>query len=382
MLAASNTEPPEVTAEIKAQLDKYEANLRDNLDKFVANRKKRIDLREAQTKIVANLIKHAHKAHIIAVESMIVRYRAALLKALEAQRVNIVVASTDQHELGVVLNNLTQEFQALAHTYVPQACDLGMARALRDMQSRGWLKRIKGTPKADKMVADSILVENIMYLKASLLPAMHAALYANTTADNKLAGMEARIGSYAHYLWKSAERSYIVTLRDAFAKIKVNTKPRKLRLVTRESIAREGGEGSGNFGHAGRPGEQGGSGEGAGVVYDPDVKHSGRIEEIRYLPLANIYQPESEGSEVDRVSDDVARGMDFSEPVQTTAFRDNAHNGDLPTVQLIDGNHRYAAARQTGRTWLPVTVDATNARGSKLNALIAMSREIEAGLKQ
>ncbi len=225
-----------------------------------------ISLREAQTKIVANLVKHAHREHIIGVESMILRYRADLLQALQAQRHHIVAAADDQHELGVVLNNLTQHMQQLAHKYVPQACDLGCARALRDLQTRGWVGKIKGKPKAEKMAADSILTENIMYLQHALMPAMHAALYTHADADVKIAAMQARIASYSHYLWKSAERTYILTMREAFMKIKISTKPRKLKLVTRESNKlllvtrmREGGEGSGNFGHAGVAGQVGGS---------------------------------------------------------------------------------------------------------------------------
>jgi hypothetical protein len=70
--------------------------------------------------------------------------------------------------------------------------------------------------------------------------------------------------------------------------------------------------------------------------------------------------------------------MDFSEPVEATAFRYGPnHSEDHPSVALQNGHHRLAAARQTGRPHLPVTLTAVNAKGEKLNALKALSDEIE-----
>ena len=114
--------------------------------------------------------------------------------------------------------------------------------------------------------------------------------------------------------------------------------------------------------------------------YERGVKYNGRIPEIKYLPVSAIERQEMDfRPEVMRVSDDVAANMDYSEPVEVTAFRYGRANDDtLPVVTLIDGHHRTAAAIQTGRRYLPVTVQARNAKGEKLNALIALSREIEA----
>jgi hypothetical protein len=70
--------------------------------------------------------------------------------------------------------------------------------------------------------------------------------------------------------------------------------------------------------------------------------------------------------------------MDFSEPVDATAFRYSSnHSEDHPSVALQNGHHRLAAARQTGRPHLPVALTAVNAKGEKLNALKALSDEIE-----
>jgi len=237
-----------------------------------------VELREAQTQTITEILQAVHHDHIIAVESMIVRYRADLLSALWHKRTEIIGAAENHPALAVVLNSLTFSFQLLAREYVPLACNLGVERALHDLQVRGWLRHIIGKPVAKVSVVDSILMENLGYLRDSLLPAMHRELFDDESADVKLDSMKARIGSYAHYLWKAAERSYVVTLREFFMKVKMNTKP-KLKLaestddpsklkLTESHVSTlklvEGGYGSGFWGHPGRPGMRGGSSKGPG----------------------------------------------------------------------------------------------------------------------
>lgn len=111
--------------------------------------------------------------------------------------------------------------------------------------------------------------------------------------------------------------------------------------------------------------------------FEVGKKYNGVIPQIKYLPVHAIERQPSE-HEVSRVSDDVAKNMDFSEPVEATAFRYSSnHSEDHPSVALQNGHHRLAAARQTGRPHLPVTLTAVNAKGEKLNALKALSDEIE-----
>lgn len=91
--------------------------------------------------------------------------------------------------------------------------------------------------------------------------------------------------------------------------------------------------------------------------------------------------------EVMSVPDHVAKNMDYSEPIDVTAYRDSTlPNREVdrttPQVTLIDGHHRTAAAIQTGKQWLPVKVKATNVYGHKLNKLIDASREIEKSLTE
>lgn len=116
--------------------------------------------------------------------------------------------------------------------------------------------------------------------------------------------------------------------------------------------------------------------------YESGKKYSGRIPEIKYLPVSAIERREMDfRPEVMVVSEEVAANMDYSQPIEVTAFRYGKANDDtVPVVTLQDGHHRTAAAIQTGREYLPVEVRAINAKGEKLAALIAMSQAIEARL--
>lgn len=114
-------------------------------------------------------------------------------------------------------------------------------------------------------------------------------------------------------------------------------------------------------------------------AYAPGQAYSGKIPEIKYLPVSVIERPlAQDGHEVLTVNDEVAKNMDFSEPVEVTVFKFGHYNDERrPAVSLDDGHHRVAAAIQTGRPWLPVTARARNAGGEKINALIALSKQIE-----
>jgi len=113
--------------------------------------------------------------------------------------------------------------------------------------------------------------------------------------------------------------------------------------------------------------------------YEPGKKYCGRVKEIKFLPLTSIERQEMDfRPEVMTVSQETAAAMIYSEPIEVTAFRFGKANDDtLPVVTLKDGHHRVAAAIQTGRKYLPVIVSAINARGEKLNALIAISTQLE-----
>jgi hypothetical protein len=182
------------------------------------------ELRESQTKAITEMLLHAHSKHVAGLEAMILRYQRDLLDTVEASRHAITTAADNHVTLAVVLNNVIHDFDMLARHYVPKACDFGFARALTDLQSRGWLRHIHGTPHADDALSAPVLMQNIRYLHDSLLPAMHKAIFDSASPDAKLTAMKARIGSYAHWLWRSSEQAYITTLRDFANRVKVSKK--------------------------------------------------------------------------------------------------------------------------------------------------------------
>jgi len=117
-------------------------------------------------------------------------------------------------------------------------------------------------------------------------------------------------------------------------------------------------------------------------MFEEGEKYNGPIPQIKYLPTHAI-EHSGQAGEVHQVSDEVARNMDFSSPVEATAFRYGRNHDEFePSVQLSDGHHRLAAAKQIGRTHLPVNLIARNAKGEKLNALKALSDEIENNLSK
>ena len=117
-------------------------------------------------------------------------------------------------------------------------------------------------------------------------------------------------------------------------------------------------------------------------MFEEGEKYNGPIPQIKYLPTHAI-EHSGQAGEVHQVSDEVARNMDFSSPVEATAFRYGRNHDEFEhSVQLSDGHHRLAAAKQIGRTHLPVNLIARNAKGEKLNALKALSDEIENNLSK
>lgn len=91
-------------------------------------------------------------------------------------------------------------------------------------------------------------------------------------------------------------------------------------LGTLDNLYRNGGKGSGNFGHSGRPGKIGGSGAGISSKYAPEVSGDGRVVkmkdrdyagirgELQAQRLAEISAPELVTEEVDRLSKKITDG--------------------------------------------------------------------------
>lgn len=106
-----------------------------------------------------------------------------------------------------------------------------------------------------------------------------------------------------------------------------------------------------------------------GGGFESGKKYHQRVAEISRLPPALLKRRDA--FEVADVSDDVARGMNFSEPVEVSVFSDGV-------VKINDGHHRVAAAKRLGLSSIPVVVQAINAKGERLNELVDLSRRLVA----
>lgn len=103
--------------------------------------------------------------------------------------------------------------------------------------------------------------------------------------------------------------------------------------------------------------------------YVAGQKYHQPIPEITHLP-PDLLMPRDSG-EVSKVSDQTASEMKFDEPVKVSLFSDG-------TLQVQDGHHRVAAAKQLGREGIPVEIQGINARGERINELLATSKELAA----
>ncbi len=101
--------------------------------------------------------------------------------------------------------------------------------------------------------------------------------------------------------------------------------------------------------------------QGAAPAYNDVQTYNAAVPEVSRIRVANLKVMDA--GETRTVSDDVARDMDFSEPVEVSVFKD----GEL---RIVDGHHRVAAASQRGIEFLPVKLQAINATGAKINELI------------
>ena len=95
-------------------------------------------------------------------------------------------------------------------------------------------------------------------------------------------------------------------------------------------------------------------------IFEDATKYHQKVPEIKSINVDKLKRMNA--GEVADVSDEVAAKMDFSKPIQVSAFAD----GEL---RIVDGHHRVAAAKKLGIKSLPVELQAINAKGSTLNKL-------------
>jgi hypothetical protein len=103
--------------------------------------------------------------------------------------------------------------------------------------------------------------------------------------------------------------------------------------------------------------------------YVEGEKYSGHVSDVTALDPKTLRVRDA--GEVREVSDEVARNMDFSEPVEITLFADG-------TRIINDGHHRVAAAKRLGMKSIPVRLIGVNARAPAINAAVDESRALSA----
>jgi len=97
------------------------------------------------------------------------------------------------------------------------------------------------------------------------------------------------------------------------------------------------------------------------VAYNDSEKYHCKVPEVKFINPMLIKR--RDGFEVNGVPDEIALGMNFSEPIDVSLFRD----GELI---CYDGHHRLAAAKQLGKKLIAVKLQSINGMGNKINELI------------
>jgi hypothetical protein len=148
---------------------------------------------------------------------------------------------------------MVNDLATLGSRTLHQAASVGFERALNDLRLWGYVSTFPSPVVAPPHLSKQAIDENDRYLQKSLLPYMRGVFKKVAQPDEvvpALASIHARVKQYGHYVWRASERAFISGLRE-------------LMDARRTHMGmREGGTGSGDFAHAGRPGEVGGSAHG------------------------------------------------------------------------------------------------------------------------
>jgi hypothetical protein len=153
-----------------------------------------------------------------ALELVISEYGNELIAALERKRSEIVAGSESDVDLAAVLADLLTDLEIVSKVYISRACDMGVSRALSDLQKRGWVPRIVGEPRAAASLVDSIVAENLSTMRTSLIPAIQKKFFKRRSVETAIDSMVFRTRSYSNFLWGACEsRCYVATAKQCSA---------------------------------------------------------------------------------------------------------------------------------------------------------------------
>lgn len=142
-----------------------------------------------------------------------------------------------------------------------------------------------------------------------------------------------------------------------------------MNALTRDLLRVLGGKGSGNFGHAGRPGEQGGSSANPVAISDAVASHKGmemvaikdligmRTQDRRVEGKSEMNMTEPTETLLPRLTKELKDGAAIQEPLTM------AYDREAGKALLMDGNTRLAAIEDAGFTHAPVVISRQSLHG-------------------
>lgn len=273
------------------------------------------ELLEAIDRTVTQIVVNARRQYTIGMEVAIKRYQRAMWQTIKdyEQKLSLSVGDSGHHKIVVV--NLIADLTRLGEHNLRLAANSGFERALADLFARGWVRRYSQPVIAPRSVFEDSVAQNRKYLEQSLLPDLHRDLDKVKSADDVprvLVAYRGRIFMYGHWMWRTAERAYTDGMQQFFA-------------FSKRVPMREGGAGSGNFAHAGRPGEVGGS---ANATFPGIGAHGGVADMPKETSLARsllvefVQESLSDGAAELRAAKNIAEGK--------------SPTADFPPTQLSD----------------------------------------------
>lgn len=219
--------------------------------KLLEAKRKRSELRAAMNAT----IRGAYRSFINRAEEQVLRYRVDLDKAFMAGMQAVAHAIDEKQPAGsghvtILIQDVIDKLEHVGNGYLVAGADIGFERALVDLQHRGWIVDYQRPVHAPSSVFERALKQNTQYLRDSLYPELKKQIEGGRNVADVAQVLRARVAMYSHYVWVASEQAYKTCMQQFFA---------KARPKLKESL-REGGPGSGDYGHSGRPGEVGGAG--------------------------------------------------------------------------------------------------------------------------
>jgi hypothetical protein len=170
---------------------------------------------------LTSITKRAYRIHYVTLEVMIARYQRQMRLCVQSYVPTLIANQGSKAMLKIKLMHLGQDLNRICEPTLTAAANVGFARCLNDLQIHGFVRKISQPVVAPPSLSMVAIAENKKYIEKSLIPAMLKQLAAVKTADEMpqaIAAFESRINLYGHWVWKTAERAYLLGLKEFEAK--------------------------------------------------------------------------------------------------------------------------------------------------------------------